>query len=63
MNPAGNPYYGDGVGAMVTCMNSHGIKSVVTDGNWAMVSGDEMNRPDFDKYRTECQVKSFAKGG
>jgi len=63
MDPASNPYYSDGVRAMVKCMNSHGIKSVVTDGNWAMVSGDEMNRPDFDKYRTACQVKSFAKGG
>ncbi|MFI5878957.1 hypothetical protein [Streptomyces sp. NPDC051554] len=63
MDPAKNPRYSDGVRAMVRCMNSHGIKSVVSDGNWAMVSGDSMNLPDFDKYRVQCQVKSFKNGG
>lgn len=63
MDPAKNPRYGDGVRAMVKCMNGHGIKSVVSDGNWAMVSGDSMNLPSYGKYRVECQVKSFGNGG
>ncbi|MEV0485338.1 hypothetical protein AB0I69_32580 [Streptomyces sp. NPDC050508] len=63
MDPASNPRYGDGVRAMVKCMNGHGIKSVVDDGNWGLVSGDSLNRPDYDKYRVECQVKSFGNGG
>ncbi|WP_406464417.1 hypothetical protein OH768_51530 [Streptomyces sp. NBC_01622] len=58
-----NPRYGDGVRAMVKCMNGHGIKSVVSDGNWGLVSGDSMNLPDFDKYRVECRVKSFGGDG
>ncbi|WP_427924931.1 hypothetical protein [Streptomyces sp. cg40] len=63
MDPAANPRYSDGVRAMVKCMNRHGIKSVVSNGNWGLVSGDSMNLPDFDKYRVECQVKSFSAGG
>lgn len=63
MDPARNPRYSDGVRAMVKCMNSHGIKSVVSEGNWAMVSGDSMNLPNYDKYRVECQVKSFSNTG
>ena len=63
MDPAKNPRYSDGVRAMVRCMNSHGIKSVVSDGNWAMVSGDSMGLPNYDKYRVECQVKSFKNSG
>lgn len=63
MDPAKNPRYSDGVRAMVKCMNAHGIKSVVSEGNWAMVSGDSMNLPDYDKYRVECQVKSFKNDG
>ncbi|MBK3572460.1 hypothetical protein JHN63_01195 [Streptomyces sp. MBT65] len=59
MDPARNPRYSDGVRAMVKCMNAHGIKSVVSEGNWAMASGDSMNLPDYDKYKVECQVKSF----
>jgi hypothetical protein len=47
----------------VKCMNGHGIKSVVSDGNWAMVSGDSMGLPNYDKYRVECQVKSFGNDG
>nr|WSY57405.1 hypothetical protein OG999_49640 [Streptomyces sp. NBC_00886] len=60
MDPAENPRYGDGVRAMVKCMNSHGVKSVVANGNWGLVSGDSMSLPNFDKYRVECQVKSFS---
>ncbi|MGW3106805.1 hypothetical protein [Streptomyces sp. NPDC001100] len=63
MDPAKNPRYGDGVRAMVKCMNSHGIKSVVSDGNWGPAGGDSMNLPDFDKYKVECQVKSFGGNG
>ena len=63
LDPARNPRYGDGVRAMVKCMNGHGIKSVVSDGNWGLVSGDSMNLPDFDRYRVECQVKSFGGNG
>lgn len=63
MDPAKNPRYSDGVRAMVRCMNSHGIKSVVSDGDWAMVSGDGMNLPDYDKYKVQCQVKSFKNDG
>jgi hypothetical protein len=36
-DPAMNPRYGDGVRAMVKCMNGHGIKSVVCEGNWGPV--------------------------
>ncbi|WP_329264506.1 hypothetical protein OG223_50980 [Streptomyces sp. NBC_01478] len=63
MDPAKNPRYSDGVRAMVRCMNAHGIKSVVSEGNWAMASGDSMNLPNYDKYRVECQVKSFKNDG
>ncbi|MFI6624485.1 hypothetical protein [Streptomyces sp. NPDC050528] len=63
MDPAKNPRYSDGVRAMVRCMNSHDIKSVVSDGNWAMVSGDSMSLPNYDKYKVQCQVKSFKNGG
>ena len=67
MDPAKNPRYSDGVRAMVKCMNGHGIKSVVSEGNWRLVSGDSMNLPDFDKYfdeyKVECQVKSFSGNG
>lgn len=63
MDPAKNPRYGDGVRAMVRCMNSRGIKSVVSDGNWSLVSGDSLNLPDFDKDKVQCQVKSFKNGG
>ncbi|MFI6408133.1 hypothetical protein [Streptomyces sp. NPDC050548] len=63
MDPAKNPRYSDGVRAMVKCMNGHGIKSVVSDGNWGLASGDSMNLPDFGKYKIECQVKSFSDNG
>ncbi|MFE2416424.1 hypothetical protein [Streptomyces hokutonensis] len=63
LDPARNPRYGDGVRTMVRCMNGHGIKSVVSDGNWGLAGGESMNLPDFDRYRVECQVKSFGDSG
>ncbi|MFI6459046.1 hypothetical protein [Streptomyces sp. NPDC050528] len=59
LDPATNPRYGDGVRAMVKCMNGHGIKSLVKNGNWALVNNGDMERSDFDTYRVECQVKAF----
>ncbi|MCX4817689.1 hypothetical protein OG601_44645 [Streptomyces sp. NBC_01239] len=44
-------------------MNAHGIKSVASGGDWALVSGDSLNRPDFDKYKVQCRVKSFTNDG
>ncbi|MFD4878053.1 hypothetical protein ACFWOB_32435 [Streptomyces sp. NPDC058420] len=44
-------------------MNTHGIKSVVSGADWALVTGDGLNRPDFDKYEVRCQVKSFKSDG
>ncbi|WP_327406810.1 hypothetical protein OG194_46685 [Streptomyces sp. NBC_01288] len=63
MDPAKNPRYGDGVRAIVRCMNRRGIKSVVSDGNWALVSGDSLDLPDYDKDKVRCQVTSFKNGG
>ncbi|WP_329550803.1 hypothetical protein [Streptomyces sp. NBC_00696] len=48
---------------MVKFMNAHGIKSVVSGGDWALVSGDSLNRPDFDKYKVQCQVKFLKNDG
>ncbi|MEU6146804.1 hypothetical protein ABZ848_41465 [Streptomyces sp. NPDC047081] len=59
LDPAKNPDYSDDVRAMVKCMKGHGIKALVSDGNWALETGDELNRPHYDEYVLDCQVKAF----
>ncbi|WP_460065288.1 hypothetical protein [Streptomyces sp. YKOK-I1] len=59
LDPAKNPDYSDDVRAMVKCMKGHGIKALVYEGNWALETGNEMNRPHYDEYELDCQVKAF----
>ncbi|WP_416984964.1 hypothetical protein [Streptomyces sp. T028] len=59
LDPAKNPDYSDDVREMVKCMKSHGIKALVYEGNWALETGNEMNRPHYDEYELDCQVKAF----
>lgn len=59
LDPAKNPDYADDVREMVKCMKGHGIKALVYEGNWALETGDEMNRPHYNEYELQCQVKAF----
>ena len=59
LDPSKNPDYSDDVREMVQCMKGHGIKALVYEGNWALETGDEMNRPHYDEYELQCQVKAF----
>ena len=59
LDPAKNPDYSDDVREMVKCMKGHGIKALVHEGSWALETGDELNRPHYDEYEIDCQVKAF----
>lgn len=59
LDPAKNPDYADDVREMVKCMKGHGIKALVYEGNWALETGNEMNRPHYSEYELQCQVKAF----
>lgn len=59
LDPAKNPDYSDDVREMVKCMKGHGIKALVSDGGWALETGNELNRPHYDEYQLDCQVKAF----
>jgi len=59
LDPAKNPDYADDTRAMVGCMNKHGIKSLVVDGQWGLESGDEINAPHYNEFVIDCQVKAF----
>ncbi|MEW2401192.1 hypothetical protein [Streptomyces sp. NPDC046862] len=59
LDPAKNPDYADDTRAMVKCMNEHGIKSVVVDGQWGLENGDSINAPHYNEFVIDCQVKAF----
>ncbi|MFG2963320.1 hypothetical protein ACGFZS_08520 [Streptomyces sp. NPDC048288] len=59
LDPAKNPDYADDTRAMVKCMKGHGIKALVVDGQWGLETGDEINRPHYNDYVIDCQVKAF----
>ncbi|MEU1185243.1 hypothetical protein ABZ464_48085 [Streptomyces sp. NPDC005820] len=59
LDPAKNPDYADDTRAMVKCMKGHGIKAMVVNGQWGLETGDEINRPYYNEYVIDCQVKAF----
>ncbi|MFJ6568971.1 hypothetical protein ACIQNU_16245 [Streptomyces sp. NPDC091292] len=59
LDPARNPEYADDVRTMVTCMNEHGVKSVVMEEGWGLEDGASMNAPGYHETLTTCQVKAF----